>query len=174
MKKNWYVVYTKLNCELKVTAQLNKKKIENYCPFNKVSNNSGYKKQWNSVPLFKALVFIRITEQELNIVKQYNDVLNYLFWLEAPAIISNEEIRNIERFTNDYNHIKVEKAIVDPHASAQIISHSHKEYINNLYSNHAVVKMLLPSLGYTIIGSVKISSTKVLDSLSGNKRSMAS
>jgi transcriptional antiterminator NusG len=174
MKKNWYAVYTKLHCELKVTAQLNKKKIENFCPLNNVINNTGYRKKWNSVPLFKALVFVHITEQELNIVKQTNDVLNCLFWLRGPAIISNEEIKNIERFTNDYNHIKVEKAPVNPGATLQITSHSHKEFINNVSSNHTVVKMLLPSLGYTIIGAVETAAIKVFDSMSENKRSMVS
>ena len=31
MKKNWYAVYTKAQCEKKVAALLTKKKIENYC-----------------------------------------------------------------------------------------------------------------------------------------------
>ena len=78
MKKNWYAVYTKLNCELKVTAQLNRKKIDNYCPLNSTSINSGFRKRWNNMPLFKSIVFVYISDQEMVNVKQTNDVLNFL------------------------------------------------------------------------------------------------
>ncbi len=171
MKKNWYAVYTKLNCELRVTAQLNRKKIENFCPVNNVSNNTGYRKKWNSIPLFQSLVFVYVSETEMSVVKQTSDVLNFLYWLGTPAIICSDEIKNIERFANDYNHIKIERVAVNPYATSQITSYSHKD---SMSSSHTVVKMLLPCLGYTIMASVETATIKVFDPLSGNKRSMAS
>ena len=45
MKKNWYAVYTKSRCEKKVSASLTKKKIENYCPLNRVGSPIGGQKE---------------------------------------------------------------------------------------------------------------------------------
>ncbi len=173
MKKNWYAVYTKLNCELKVIAQLNRKKIETSCPVNSVSNNTGFRKRWITVPLFQSIVFVYISEEEMAIVKQTTDVLNFLYWLGTPAIISNEEVKNIERFTSDYTHIRIEKTIVNPYAPIQIISH--KDLSNsNVSSSYTFIKMLLPSLGYSIIASVETATFKVFDSLTNKKRKLVS
>lgn len=167
MKKNWHAVYTKLNCELRVTAQLNRKKIENFCPVNNVSSNTGYRKKWTSIPLFQSLVFVYVSETEMSAVKQTGDILNFLYWLGVPAVISIDEIENIERFANDYNHIKIEKSAVNPCAASQITSYSQKD---NMSSSHTVVKMLLPSLGFTIMASVETATIKVFNPRTGNKR----
>jgi transcriptional antiterminator NusG len=171
MKKNWHAVYTKLNCELRVTAQLNRKKIENFCPVNNVSNNTGYRKKWTSIPLFQSLVFVYVSETEMSAVKQTGDILNFLYWLGVPAVISIDEIENIERFANDYNHIKIEKSAVNPCAASQITSYSQKD---NMSSSHTVVKMLLPSLGFTIMASVETATIKVFNPMTGNKRTQMS
>ena len=34
MQKNWYIIYTKLKAEKKVSTALTKRKIENYLPVN--------------------------------------------------------------------------------------------------------------------------------------------
>lgn len=163
MKKNWYAIYTKLNCELKVIAQLNRKKIENYCPLNSISNNTGFRKKWNNMPLFKSIVFVYISDGEMLIVKQTTDILNFLYWLGSPAVINNEEVKNIERFTSDYTNIITEKMIVNPYAALQIISHI--DLINtDVSSKSTLIKMLLPSLGFAIMASVDSSTFKVFDS----------
>ena len=164
MKKNWYAVYTKINCELKVIAQLNRKRIENYCPLNNISSNSGFRKRWSNMPLFKSIVFVYISDDEMRIVKQTTDVLNFLYWLGAPAIINNEEVKNIERFTSDYTHIITEKMTVNPYAALQIISHIDIISTSTSYKS-TCIKMLLPSLGFSIMASVDSSTFKVFDSI---------
>jgi len=169
MKKNWYAVYTKLNCELRVSAQLNRKKIENLCPVNNVSLSTGFKKRWTAVPLFQSLVFVHISEAEIELVKQAGDVVNFLYWLGAPARVSDEEIRNLERFANDYNHIKLEKTTVNPQLQTQITSYSHKEGPSGGYT---LVKMSLPSLGFLLMAMIDIATVKVIDpQAEGNKNS---
>lgn len=164
MKKNWYAVYTKLNCEAKVIAQLNRKKIENYCPLNSTNSNSGFRKRWNNIPLFKSIVFVYISNEEMLVVKQTTDVLNFLYWLGSPAIINNEEVKNIERFTSDYTHIITEKMTVNPYAALQIISHIDIINTNDSYKSTSI-KMLLPSLGFSIMASVNSSTFKLFDSI---------
>ncbi|MDN3655844.1 transcription termination/antitermination NusG family protein [Ferruginibacter paludis] len=168
MKKNWYAVYTKLNCELRVSSQLSRKKIENLCPVNNLSVNTGFKRRWTAVPLFQQLVFVRITEAEMQLVKQTGDVVNFLFWLGGPAQISDEEIRNLERFANDYNQIKIEKTTVNPQLQSQITSYSHKD---NMSAGHTVVKMLLPSLGFLLMALIETATVKVIDPLAEENKS---
>jgi len=173
MKQSWYAVYTKLNCELKVTAHLNRKKIKNFCPVNNITNNTGFKKIWNAVPLFQSFVFVYIAEEEMQVVKQTNDVINFLFWLGKPAIISNEEVKSIERFTTNYANIGIEKTAVNLHAALQITSEPHIGITNNSMSaKYTLVKMLLPSLGYSIMASVETTTFKEFDSVANAKRNL--
>jgi hypothetical protein len=167
MKKNWYAVYTKLNCELRVSAQLNRKKIENICPVNNVSVSTGFKKKWAAVPLFQSMVFVHISIAEIALVKQTSDVVNFLYWLGEPAQISDEEIRNLERFANDYNHIKIEKTAVNPQLHSQITSYSHKDSIT---TGHTLVKMSLPSLGFLLMALIDMATVKVIDPLLEDNR----
>ena len=70
MKKNWYAVYTKSRCEKKVSALLTKKKIENYCPLNRLLKQSPDRKKIVQEPLFTSYVFVHITEMEMAAIRQ--------------------------------------------------------------------------------------------------------
>ncbi|MDB5280383.1 MAG: antitermination protein NusG [Ferruginibacter sp.] len=172
MKKNWYAIYTRVNCELKVSAQLSRKKIENFCPVNNITSNTGFKRKWNVIPLFQSLLFVHVTELEMEVVKGTSDVLNFLYWLGAPAVISTAEIESIERFTNDYSGLKLERIRVNPLEDIQVISSSHKEMdLNKTTVNYTMVKMMLPSLGYAITANVKSSTSNVFDFVAANNQS---
>ena len=80
MKKKWYVVYTKSHCEKKVAALLTKKKIENYCPLNRMAGSKGNSKKWVYEPLFASFVFVHITDEQISYVKQVNSVVNFIYW----------------------------------------------------------------------------------------------
>lgn len=171
MEKSWYAVYTKLNCELKVAAHLSKKKIENFCPVNIVPNNTGFKKRLNTVPLFKSIVFVYVSRSEIQIVTKINEVFNLLYWLGAPAVISNEEIINLERFTNDYSDIKVDKIPVNKLSAMQVTKVPYTgNFDKNSSFNQAIVTMILPSLGYSIKASVELPINNVFDLASGTRR----
>lgn len=164
MKKNWYVVYTKINCELKVVSHLTKKKIESFCPMNDVPNNTGCKKKWITIPLFQSIVFVNISKSEIHFVKQTNEVFDFFYWLGAPAVISHEEIKNLKCFTNDYSDMRLEKIPVDQLGATQITMIPHAgNFIQNVSSKQTFVKMILPSLGYSIIASVELSMNNVFD-----------
>ena len=169
MKKQWYAVYTKPNCELRVSAQLNRKKIDSVCPLNNIAVSNGFKKRWNSVPLFPQLVFVHVAETDLETVKHTSDVLSFLYWLGAPAVINNDDVKNLERFANDYNQIRTEKTIVNPAIGSQITSHT---YEDNLALNQTMVQMSIPAFGYIISAVVETATTKVLDPISPAKASL--
>lgn len=104
--KNWFVLYTKPRCEKKVSEELSKLSIENYCPqFISVKQWSDRKKKVKE-PLFKSYVFVYLGDQEKDIVFQVSGVVRYLFWLGKHAIVRNEEIIAIKDFLSEVNSYK--------------------------------------------------------------------
>jgi transcription antitermination factor NusG len=166
MKKKWYVVYTKSQCEKKVAALLTKKKIENYCPLNRILNCKGNNKKWVHEPLFASLVFVYITDAEIDKVRQLGSVVNFIYWLNKPAIISETEIENIQDFTREYSNIQLEKAAVNPSGIVGFISEPHIDINSNtnlISVKNSHFKLLLPTLGYVMITEVEKSTIDVFN-----------
>ncbi|MFN8246548.1 MAG: UpxY family transcription antiterminator [Ferruginibacter sp.] len=155
--KNWYAVYTKPRCEKKVTALLTKKKIENYCPMNKVARAGQYDYR-NGVfePLFQNFVFVRVNEMEMNTVRNLNDVVNFVYWLGRPAMIKDVEIESIQQFMGEYVHAEVEKMPVNRNEMVRIISTPGFEMEGNLVTmKNNKVRVILPSLGFALISETE-------------------
>ncbi|MBL0358096.1 MAG: UpxY family transcription antiterminator [Chitinophagaceae bacterium] len=93
MNRNWYAVYTKPQSEKKVAALLTKKKIENLCPLNRITNGYGFRRKMASEPLFPTFVFVYITEAEMHEVRKTSDVINFVYWLGKPAIIKKPKLK---------------------------------------------------------------------------------
>ncbi|APA00855.1 UpxY family transcription antiterminator [Flavobacterium commune] len=95
---NWYVVYTKPKWEKKVAEQLIQKGIECYCPLVTQVRQWSDRKKKVEVPLFNSYVFVRLAENDRNLVFQSSGVVRYLFWLGKPAIVRDEEINTIKKW----------------------------------------------------------------------------
>lgn len=161
MNRNWYAVYTKTKCEIKVVALLTKKGIENFCPHKRMIVGHGNKKRMIYEPLFPSFVFVFISEAEMNVVKRTNDVINFVFWLGKPAIIKTNEVENIAHFNGLYYNILVEKSPVNAAGMVRIISetgYSHS-FSNGTPFKTNLVKLTLPSLGYTIYAETSTQDT---------------
>ena len=104
---NWYALCTKPRNEKKVEEQLHKMGLEVFCP--KVS----VVKQWSdrkkvSQPLIPSYVFIKIKEQERDLVFSVSGVVRYLFFLGKPAIIKESEINAMkETLNHDFKEVGV-------------------------------------------------------------------
>ncbi|MEP6750927.1 MAG: UpxY family transcription antiterminator, partial [Bacteroidota bacterium] len=96
--KKWYVVYTRPRWEKKVADQLSRKKIDYYCPLNRVHRQWSDRKKIVLEPLFSAYVFVQIDETEQLQVRLTDGVINFVYWLGKPAVIKNEEIHAIREF----------------------------------------------------------------------------
>lgn len=96
--KNWYAVYTKSRCEKKVDGILLRKGIESWCPLQKVLRQWSDRKKIVEDPLFKSYVFVRINEDERLPVLQTDGVINFVYFLNKPAIIRDEEIDLIKSY----------------------------------------------------------------------------
>jgi transcription antitermination factor NusG len=156
MQKNWYVLYTKADCEKKVALQLSKKKIDNFYPLVLTKTNFLRRIKIQSEPLLRSHVFVYISYKEMESVKQIYGVINFLFWRGTPAVITDEEVLIIKEFCNDYNDIKATKIAVDMNDLARIID-SPAYYTEGkiLAVKNRSVKAYLPSLGYILVASLK-------------------
>jgi transcription antitermination factor NusG len=151
MKKNWYAVYTKPKCEKKVSASLSKKKIENYCPLNRVSKQWSDRKKISLEPLFPSYVFVHATEMEMATIRQTSDVVNFVYWLGRPVVIKDVEIESIQHFLNEYFNVKLEKIQVNVSDMVRIVSTPVTETVDDsdvATMQTTKIKVSLPSMGY--------------------------
>lgn len=93
---NWFALYTKPRNEKKVAEQLEKLGIEVYCPLVAVVKQWSDRKKTIQQPLFNSYVFVRLEEKERDKVFQVPGVVRYLFWLGKPAIVRDDEVKNIQ------------------------------------------------------------------------------
>ncbi len=96
---NWYILYTRPNWETKVAKLLLREQIESYCPLIKVKMKCPQlTNKVLKVPLFKSYVFVHVSGPSHKIIKKSDGILNYMYWLNKPAIIETKEIENIKTF----------------------------------------------------------------------------
>ncbi|CAN5753949.1 UpxY family transcription antiterminator [soil metagenome] len=156
MQKNWYAVYTKPQHEKKVAALLGKKKIENFCPLACEETQNFRKLKLVFKPLFKSYVFVHVSLEELELLKLTDGIVNILYWLGKPAVIKGEEIAAIKDFTSDHRNIKLERTFVNLTETARNLSASSYAIEGKLVTiKNKLLKVSLPSLGYTMIAKVE-------------------
>ncbi len=156
MQKNWYIVYTKPKSENKVVKLLAKKKIENFCPMNRRQIRSYRRNRFLYEPLFGSYVFVYVDEENISSLKKIDGVVNFVYWKEKLATISNEEIEIMKEFMNNFKDIKVEKTIVDVFEKVQIINGPIYSVDGNIFaSKNKTVKANLPSLGYVMVAKIE-------------------
>jgi transcription antitermination factor NusG len=166
MNKHWFVLYTRSNCEKKVSELLTKREVENYCPLNKVYRQWSDRKKIIDMPLFSSYVFVRVLENELSGLKSItSNIVSLVYWLGKPAVVKDEEIDNIKFFLNDYSNITLEKRNVDINEEVLVMRGSfyNQQGIVRAVKNNSVV-VSLPSLGYSMIAEIPISNIKILSS----------
>jgi hypothetical protein len=91
-------------------------------------------------------------------------VINFMYWLENPAVFKEDEIETMRSFTTKFSKITQRKMKVDSNERAE----AKREYQNDLNNNDKTnpiikdtYKLLLPSLGYTMISEKERSTNDV-------------
>jgi transcription antitermination factor NusG len=155
-KKQWYALYTRPRWEKKVADLLEKKKVEVYCPLNKVHRQWADRRKVVLEPLFSSYVFVYISEREHISIKETDGVINFVYWLNKPAIIRNEEIDTIKKFLSEYDHVSLEKTEVNLNDKVRIINGPLMMWEGNVVEIRTnTVKITLPSLGQTLVAEIK-------------------
>ena len=156
MQKHWYIIYTKPKCEKKVAALLTKKKIEAFCPINRKRIRQFQRSKVTYEALFNSYVFAKVFENEINMLKQIENVLNIVYWKGAPAIVQNEEILEIKRFVCDHENIKLERSKVNYNMGASVIDRPAFTIDGNVVMiKNKSLKINLPSLGFTMVAEME-------------------
>jgi Transcription antiterminator len=153
--KKWFAVYTRSQCEKKVAALLAKKGIDHYCPLNKVVRQWSDRKKTILEPLFKSYVFVRIHEREALDVLKTDGVINFVHWLQKPAVIRDEEIDAIKQFMLQNENVQLEKTEVRVNDQVKIIYGPFIDRYGKVVEvEEKTVKLILPALGYALVVKV--------------------
>ena len=155
LTSHWYAIYTKPRWEKKVHALLTEKKIESYCPLNKVRKKWSDRIKTVEEPLFKSYVFARVNEDEQTKVRMTAGVMNFVYWKGKPAIIPVKEIETIRKFLNEYENVLAEPLQLKENGKVTIrqgLFMDHEAKILKIEGNR--VKVVIESIGYTLIASI--------------------
>jgi len=155
-KNQWYIVYTRPGYEKKVAALLEKKGIEAYCPLNKINHNLIDRKRIIAEPLFSSYVFVKTSAIEHTSIKETDGFVNFVYWLAKPAVICNDEIDTIKKFLIEYDYVSIEKSEVLPNDKVRILNGPLVLWEGNVVEVKTnTVKILLPSLGYSLVAEIR-------------------
>lgn len=160
MQKNWYIIYTKSGTEKKTASLLTKRKIHNFCAVNFKETGRGRRTKIVCAPLFPSYIFVYTTEIELLRVKHLEYVVNIVYWKGQPAKISEDEINSIKEFTSNYQDIKLGRSKVVENGIVTVKAPSYSIDGNLLLVKNDVMKVNLPSLGFTMIAEIKTENVK--------------
>jgi transcription antitermination factor NusG len=138
-----------------VYSLLTEKRIESYCPLNKVRKKWSDRMKTVEEPLFKSYVFARVSEEEQPKVRMTPGVMNFVYWQGKPAIIRAKEIEVIRKFLNEYENVLVEPLELKENGKVIIrqgLFMDHEAKILKIEGNR--VKVEIESIGYSLIASV--------------------
>jgi transcription antitermination factor NusG len=157
METKWYALYTKSRWEKKVADQLTKFNIENYCPLNRVLKQWSDRKKLVEEPLFTSYVFVKITQQQMTEVRMTLGVVNFVYWLGKPAVITTTEIQTIQEFLVHYLNVQLEPIPLHARDIVRILSGPFTEMEGNVISvKKKSVRVLLPSLRFFMTAEIEI------------------
>jgi transcription antitermination factor NusG len=172
----WYAVYTRPRWEKKVATLLTQKRIQNYCPLNKVVKQWHDRKKVIHEPLFTSYVFVCLTQAEMVEVKKTEGVLNFVYWLGKPAVIRDEEIATIKQFLECHSEVKLDKRQIKVEDHVQIVHGPLLQKEGRVLEVHQkTIKVLLPTLGYALVAQVSLEHVELIKAAepketSGKKR----
>jgi transcription antitermination factor NusG len=168
-EKKWYAVYTKPKWEKKVVQLLNKKNISNYCPLNKVVKQWSDRKKVTYEPLFRSYIFVQISEKEKIETRNTDGVLYFVTHEGKPAVIKEEEITLIQSFLEQYNNIRVESNRIHCNDTIRIIEGPLKKYEGKVLEVYKKsIKVILPSIGYSMVAEIDIQHVEKIDTNRNN------
>lgn len=149
MTTQWYVVCTRPQHELKVAAALSKKGIENFCPLTrKMLVNIGFRKKISWNPVFPSFVFVNISETEINTVMRTHDVVNMMYWMGKPAVVTDADIKAIGQFANRYPNVTVQRTAVIKGINQPVQASFTEET-----DQDDNIRIVIPSLGFILTAS---------------------
>lgn len=104
----WYAVYTKSRTEKKVALRLREEGIEAYCPVKRQEKQWSDRRKVTEEPLFRSYLFVNIDLAiQSAVVRRTLGVVNFVYWLNKPAVIQDDEIVAIQQFLSEHASVEV-------------------------------------------------------------------
>ena len=161
--KKWYAIYTMPRWEKKVAALLVEKNVNTYCPLNRVVRQWSDRKKIVHEPLFRSYVFVQIGPEEITKVKETDGVLNFVSWLNKPAVIKDNEIELIKKYLDEFVNVQVEQMDMNVHDVVRIVNGPLIQYEGDVLSvGKNKVKIYLHSLRYVMMVEVDKASLELV------------
>jgi transcription antitermination factor NusG len=161
-KRKWYVVYTKPRWEKKVYRLFEERRIEAYCPLNRIRKKWSDRIKWVDEPLFKSYVFVHVAEGELSEIRLVNGVVNFVYWLGKPAVVKDKEIEIIRKFLNEYEDVRVEPVELKKDTKVTIrkgVLMDKEAKVMKVLNNR--VQVVIESIGFALVAVVDKSNIAV-------------
>lgn len=91
-----------------MAEQLQAMGIDCYCPLVMKERQWSDRKKKVEMPLFNSYVFVRIEEQDRSLVFQSPGAVRFLFWLQKPAMVREDEIATIKKWLSTPDGTEIE------------------------------------------------------------------
>ncbi|RXK48865.1 UpxY family transcription antiterminator [Aquirufa rosea] len=153
----WYALYTKSRQEKKVAFRLEELGVSCYCPLTKKRKQWSDRKKWVEEPLFKSYVFVNIDlEAQSATVRKVNGVVNFVYWLQKPALIQDSEIVAIQHFLAEHAEVEAHGNLVNigdfVTLDSGALSGQKAEVIG--FKNKHEVRLKIESLGFELVAYI--------------------
>lgn len=136
-----------------MAEQLQAMEIDCYCPLVMKERQWSDRKKKVEMPLFNSYVFVHLEEKDRSLVFQSPGAVRYLFWLQKPAMVREDEIATIKKWLSSPDFAEIEVStyqvgdtiqvdsgpFVNQQARVQEVTASH--YVLVLESMGCVLKM---------------------------------
>ena len=145
--QHWNAVYTRANCEKKVSRLLEKKGIVHYCPENQVVVNYLNKKRVISSVLFPSVIFVQAPDdRQLASMVRLPNVINLVYWRRQPAVFPAREIDLLRNFLETHETVQAVKTNLHLPNAVPVQESANHHY----FSKDQVYTIQLPSIGYCL------------------------
>ncbi|RYY98534.1 MAG: antitermination protein NusG [Chitinophagaceae bacterium] len=146
----WYAVCTRPKSEKKVASTLSRNRFETFLPVKTVTSSWSFLRKTEHEPLFSSIVFVKATEDQLAEIRNTKGVVNFLYWLNAPAVISEQDITGIRDFLSRYQQVQT------VHVPVRLSDNSDRSAVTaaadlKVAHLHNTERVLLASLGYMLL-----------------------
>jgi transcription antitermination factor NusG len=121
-----------------------------------MNQHLGDRKRVIAEPLFSSYVFVKVSDIENISIMETEGFVNFVYWLSKPAVICNDEIDTIKKFLTEYDYVSIEKSEVLPNDKVRILNGPLVLWEGNVVEVKTnTVKILLPSLGYSLVAEIR-------------------
>ena len=150
LQKQWFVIYCKPNTEKKTAALLTECGIKVYCPVQIQMRQWSDRKKKVEVPVLPSMLMVHLKDNERAQVFQVPTVRRYLFWLNKPATVREEEIEKLKKaLSENPKNVSVEKLSEDQKVKLKGLGFD-EEDAKLKYTTKAYYCVYLERLGYVI------------------------